>query len=142
MFREVFAGGLLALLAPAAWGAGGSGPAPEPATPEGSAGESREAASMALDEADGVVYDPDRTQAFVAAYTALMRVGDVEAARRAFSSALAAATAEENEGAYRQAEEFIRMGAAAAREDDSDSADRLAASGEMGLRTLVLTGLA
>ena len=54
-----------------------------------SAGESREVASMALDEADGVVYDPDRTRAFVAAYTALMRVGDVEAARRAFSSALA-----------------------------------------------------
>ena len=108
----------------------------------GRAGESREVASMALDEADGVVYDPDRTQAFVAAYTALMRVGDIEAARRAFSSALAAATAEENEGAYWQAEEFIRMGAAAAREGDSDSADRLAASGEMGLQTLVLTGLA
>ena len=107
----------------------------------GRADESREAASMALDEADGVVYDPDRTQAFVAAYTALMRVGDVEAARRAFSSALAAATAEENEGAYWQAEEFIRLGAAAAREGDSDSADRLAASGEMGLQTLVLTGL-
>ena len=34
------------------------------------------------------------------------------------------------------------MGAAAAREGDSDSADRLAASGEMGLQTLVLTGLA
>ena len=57
----------------------------------GRAGESREVASMALDEADGVEDDPDdRTHAFVAAYTALMRAGDVDAARRAFSSVLAA----------------------------------------------------
>ena len=103
----------------------------------GSADEGRELASMALDEADGAVYDSDRTRAFVAAYTALMRVGDVEAARRAFSSALAVVTAEGNE-----AEEFIRMGAAAAREGDSDSGVRLAASGETDPRTLVLAGLA
>lgn len=61
----------------------------------GRAGESREVASMALDEADGVEDDSgDRTHAFVAAYTALYtalkRAGDVEAARQAFSSALAA----------------------------------------------------
>ena len=56
----------------------------------GRADEGREVASMALDEADGVGDDPDRTQAFVAAYTALVRVGDVEAARRAFSTVLAA----------------------------------------------------
>ena len=61
----------------------------------GRAGESREMASMALDEADGVEDDSgDRSRAFVAAYTALytalMRAGEVEAARRAFSSALAA----------------------------------------------------
>ena len=57
----------------------------------GRAGESREVASMALDEAAGVEDDSDdRPRAFFAAYTALMRVGDVEEARRAFSSALAA----------------------------------------------------
>ena len=108
----------------------------------GRADEGREAASTALDEADRVEYDSDRAQAFVAAYTALMRVGEVEAARRAFSSALAVATAEENEDEYWQAEVFIRMGAAAAREGDSDSADRLVANGEMAPHTLVLAGLA
>ena len=117
----------------------------------GSADASREVASRALAEADRVVYDPDRARAFIAAYTALMRAGDVEAARRAFSSALAA-TVEWND-AYRQpeefvrwrAEEFVRMEAAAVREGDFDSADRvLAASDHVDERVqaLVRTGLA
>ena len=115
--------------------------------------ESREVASTALDEANRY-FISDRPAAFTAAYTALMRAGDVEAARRAFSSALAAATPEENEGVdYREAEEsFVRMGAAAAREGDSDSAARalsgaLAASDAIEylderVQMLVRTGLA
>ena len=116
--------------------------------------ESREVASTALDEANRYFFSSDRPAAFTAAYTALMRAGDVEAARRAFSSALAVATPEENEGVdYREAEEsFVRMGAAAAREGDPDSAARalsgaLAASDAIEylderVQMLVRTGLA
>ena len=94
-----------------------------------------------------------------------MRAGDVEAARRASSSALAIAAIEGNAGAYRepegflwQAEEFVRMEAAAVREGDFDSAGRalsgaLAASDELHasdqfdyveerVQALVRTGLA
>ena len=100
---------------------------------------SREAASRALDVAGRAVYDPDITRAFAAAYTALMRAGEAEEARRAFSSALAAATAE---GVYGRAEALLRLGVAAAREGDSGSAERWAARDGVGVRTLVLAGLA
>ena len=94
----------------------------------------RDLASTGLDEAGRIEFDSDQHRAFVTAYTALMRAGDVEAARRAFSSALAIADAEE---------EFVRMAAASAREGDSGSAGRLvAAGGGMSARALVLGGLA
>ena len=111
----------------------------------GSPDESREAASMALNAADRVVYNPDRTRAYIAAYTALMRVDDGAAAQRAFSSALAATEAIES--ADERAEEFIGMVEAAAREGDSDSAGRvssraLAARDENGYQVLASMGLA
>ena len=78
-------------------------------------------------------------EAQAAAYTALMREGEAEEARRAFSSALAAATAE---GVLEPAEALLSLGLAAAREGDSGSADRWAAGGGISVRMLVLAGLA
>ena len=103
----------------------------------GRADASREVALRALDVAGRAVYDSDRVEAFVAAYAALMRAGEAEAARRAFTAALAAA-----EGVYGRAEELLRLGEAAARAGDTASAARLAASGGVDVRTLVLAGLA
>ena len=93
MPRKVLAGGLLAVLAPAAWGAGGNGQTPEPATPESCVHSpaARCVIRLSLAAVEGIADADTRADALARIAEAQANAGDTGEARDSLSRALVAA---------------------------------------------------